>query len=229
MTVPELALRHQRLDQRTANVRSQIERLRAALSSDPVTERLIREHDAAEALRRDLELRIRDREREAEARRTRLRSRERELMSGRVRNPTELMKLNEEVEHLKVAVTEQEDAELEVMEAQEHQDAEVARLAGELAAARERSAVQTPELEARLARLEDELPQVEAERDEAWGVMPPDWQSAYRRVRLADPVAEVVRGHCQACRVTVTSSGMQVLRRAGLVMCDNCGRLLVVA
>jgi predicted nucleic acid-binding Zn-ribbon protein len=229
MTVPELALHHQRLDQRTASVRAEMVRLRAALAADPEVERLVREHDAAEALRRDLELRIREREREAEARRTRLRARERELMSGRVRNPTDLMKLNQEVEHLKVAVAEQEDAELEVMEAQENQDVEVARLAGELTAARERTAARGPELEARLARLESELPELEAERDRAWGEIPPDWQSAYRRVRLPDPVAEVLHGQCQACRVTVTSNGMQVLRRAGLVLCDNCRRLLVVA
>jgi hypothetical protein len=29
--------------------------------------------------------------------------------------------------------------------------------------------------------------------------------------------------------VSVTSNGMQVLRRGGLLLCDNCGRLLVVA
>jgi predicted nucleic acid-binding Zn-ribbon protein len=36
-------------------------------------------------------------------------------------------------------------------------------------------------------------------------------------------------GQCQGCRVTVTSSGMQALRRGGLVYCENCGRILVIA
>ena len=38
-----------------------------------------------------------------------------------------------------------------------------------------------------------------------------------------------VCGQCRACRVAVTSSGMQALRRAALVQCDNCGRILVAA
>jgi predicted CXXCH cytochrome family protein len=39
----------------------------------------------------------------------------------------------------------------------------------------------------------------------------------------------VLHNQCQTCHVTVTSNGMQVLRRGGLVLCDNCGRILVVA
>jgi predicted nucleic acid-binding Zn-ribbon protein len=55
-------------------------------------------------------------------------------------------------------------------------------------------------------------------------------QEVYRRLgrRLGDPVAEAASGQCQACRVGVTSSGMQGLRRAALVQCENCGRILVV-
>jgi predicted nucleic acid-binding Zn-ribbon protein len=231
MNVPELALHHQRLDQRAGQLRSQIVRIQAALASDPEAERLEREAAAVQAERRDVELRVREREREAEARRTRLRGRERELMSGRIRNPTELMKLNQEVEHLRAALGREEDAELELMERQERLDADVARLEGDLAAARRRTAAETPELRARLERQEGELGEVEAERDATWGQLPSQWQDAYRRIRSRhpDPVAEAVGGHCRACRVAVTSSGMQTLRRAGLLMCDNCGRILVVA
>jgi predicted nucleic acid-binding Zn-ribbon protein len=33
---------------------------------------------------------------------------------------------------------------------------------------------------------------------------------------------------CAACHVTVTSSGMQILRKGdALVQCENCGRILV--
>lgn len=230
MNVPELALHHQRLDQRAAALRAQIERLRTLLASDPESERLAREVAGAEAGRRDLDLQVREREREAESQRARLRGRERELMSGRIRNPTELLKLNEEVDHLKAAVRAQEDGELELMERQEAVEADLARLGRELAAARERTAAATPGLTERLARQERELTEVEAERDATWEQIPPDWQAAYRRVRSrqADPVAEVVHGQCGACRVALTSSGMQAVRRAALLQCDNCGRILVV-
>lgn len=231
MNAPELTLHYQRLDQRAASIRTQIARIEAALAEDPQAERLERQRVSAAAARRDVELRLRDRERDAEARRTRLRSRERELMSGRIRNPSELMKLQQEVDHLKVAVGVEEDAELALMEQLEGLEAEESRLTGELSTAREQTAAAIPELRTRLERLQAELPQVEAERDETWTRVPADWQRAYRRTqsRVADPVAQVVGNQCQACRVSVTSSGMQVLRRAGLLQCDNCGRILVVA
>lgn len=231
MNAPELTLHYQRLDQRAASIRTQMARIEAALAEDPQAERLEQQRVSAAAARRDVELRLRDREREAETRRTRLRSRERELMSGRIRNPSELMKLQQEVDHLKVAVGVEEDAELALMEQLEGLEAEESRLTGELSTAREQTAAAIPELRTRLERLQAELPQVEAERDETWTRVPADWQRAYRRTqsRVADPVAQVVGNQCQACRVSVTSSGMQVLRRAGLLQCDNCGRILVVA
>jgi len=231
MNAPELALRFQRLDQRAGLIRTQIARVGAALTDNLEPERLERERASAEAARRDVELRLRERERETEGRRMRLRARERELMSGRIRNPTELMKMQEEVQHLKVAVGKEEDAQLMLMEQQESLEFDLSRLTRELTVAREQAAAAAPELRQRLEQLTAELVQVEADRDETWTQMPADWQLAYRRVkgRLPDPVAEVVGNQCQACHVAVTSSGMQALRRAGLLQCDNCGRILVVA
>ena len=231
MNVPELALHHQRLDQRSNQLRSQIARLEAELAGDPVADRLDSDRATAEASRRDLELRLRQRERDAEGRRARLRARERDLMGGRIRNPTELMKLSQEVEHLKAALVEEEDAQLELMEELEGLERELGRLNSELTAARERTEAAAPDLRARLERQRGELSRVEAEREATWAEVPAEWQEAYRRVsrRQPDPVAEVVGGQCQACRVAVTSSGKQALRRAGLLLCDNCGRILVVA
>jgi predicted nucleic acid-binding Zn-ribbon protein len=41
-------------------------------------------------------------------------------------------------------------------------------------------------------------------------------------------VAQVVNNQCTACRVTVTSSGMQMLRKGDeIVHCEHCGRILV--
>src|SRR2546430_828547 len=109
MNAPELTLHYQRLDLRATNLRGQIERVQGQLAADPESERLESERAAAETARRDVDLRLREREREVADRRGRLTSRRRELMSGRIRNPTELMKLNAEVEHLQTAVGSEED------------------------------------------------------------------------------------------------------------------------
>jgi predicted CXXCH cytochrome family protein len=231
MTVPELALQHQRLEARVAQLRAQIGRLESQLASHPEVERLEERLASAETARREVELRVIQREREAEARRAKVRSRERELMSGRISNPGELVRLSGEVEHLKAALLEEEDAELLLLEEQERLDKEIAGARQELGAARARAEAAEPGLREDLKRQQAQLAGATAERDETWSRLPADWQKAYRRAqaRVTNPVAEVVRGQCQACHVAVTSNGMQVLRRAGLLLCDNCGRLLVVA
>ncbi|MBO0686565.1 MAG: hypothetical protein J2P45_25745 [Candidatus Dormibacteraeota bacterium] len=231
MNVPEIALHHQRLEARSSMLRAQLERRRAELSADAEAEGLRQALEAAAAARRDLEMRLRDRDRTVETQRTRVRSRERELMSGRINNPSELMKLEQEVRQLKSVLSSEEDAELEVMEEQERVDRETQRLETELEAAEARAAEAAPGLRERIAREEAELAAAESEATSTWEQLPPDWQAAYRRVgsRIQNPIAEVLHNQCQACRVTVTSNGMQVLRRGGLVTCDNCGRILVVA
>jgi predicted nucleic acid-binding Zn-ribbon protein len=231
MNAPEIALHHQRLAARAAALRGHIQRHQAELSSDMEAEGLQRALEAAAAARRDLELRLLDRDRNVEAQRGRLRARERDLMSGRIKNPTELIKLDQEVRHLRTTLSSEEDAELELMEEQERLEREVERLERALEAARARTAEAAPALRERIAREEAELASAESETRSTWEQLPADWQGAYGRVaaRVANPVAEVVGNQCQACRVTVTTNGMQVLRRAGLIQCDNCGRILVVA
>jgi predicted nucleic acid-binding Zn-ribbon protein len=231
MSAPQLALQHQRLETRAAQLRALIERLESQLARNPEVERLEEQLASAEAARRDVELRVMHREREAEARRTKVRSRERELMSGRISNPGELVRLSGEVEHLKAALVEEEDAELLLLEEQEGLDKVIVRARQDLNGARARGEAAQPGLREELERRQAELAEVIGERDGVWSELPPDWQRAYGRahVRLGNPVAEVIGGQCQACHVGVTSNGMQVLRRGGLLLCDNCGRLLVVA
>jgi uncharacterized protein len=231
VNAPELALHHQRLTHQASLLRSDLERVEARLANDPDVRRLEDELEHAQKARRELELRLRASEKEAEDQRQRMRGRERELMSGRIKNATELMKLSEEVDRLKLGLGEAEDVELAIMEDVEVADGQLAELQGRLDEARAASEAARPELEARrdgdLARATE----LEAERDQVWGQLPDDWRRAYERVRsrVANPVAEVVAGQCQACHVSVTSNGMQILRRAGIVYCDNCDRLLVMA
>ena len=226
----ELLLRHSRLDERARAVAAEIERLQARLATNPEAERLERELAQARARQQEIALKLRERDREREDHRSKMRARERELMSGRIRNPTELLQMSEEVDHMKARLASEEDAELQLMEEAEGADAEVARLERELAAARSTAEAEAPELSARLAQDREQLAGVERERDEVWAQVPAAHQAAARRLRVRPPVAEVVRGQCSACHVQVTSKQMQQLRRGDeIVNCENCGRILVVA
>src|SRR6185312_2725510 len=136
-----------------------------------------------------------------------------ELMSGRIRNPTELMQMSEEVQHMKARFAEEEDAELQLMEAAESAEEAVRVATADLEAERRRSAAEEPELRAELETLQAELAEVEAERDKVWEEVPQIARDTFGRVRVRPAVAEVSGTQCSACRVTVTSSGMQTLRK----------------
>jgi predicted nucleic acid-binding Zn-ribbon protein len=231
MKPAQLLFEYQRLVERERGLRDGIDRIESRLASDPEVVRLEGELAEARAQQQAIASRLRESDHEREAHRTRLRTREKELMSGRIRNPTELMQMSEEVKHMKARFAEEEEAELHLMEEAESADDGARRATSELEAARRQSATEEPELKQDLAAMQVELQEVEAERDQVWAQVPPAAQAAYRRTRIQPAVAKVVGNQCQACRVTVTSSGMQVLRRGSdeLVHCDNCGRILVLA
>jgi predicted nucleic acid-binding Zn-ribbon protein len=96
---------------------------------------------------------------------------------------------------------------------------------------RRRSAAEEPELKEELEAARAELAEIEAEKARIWAEVPPAAQAAYTRTRAQPPVSRVVGNQCTVCRVTVTSSGMQTLRKGldELVHCENCSRILVLA
>jgi predicted nucleic acid-binding Zn-ribbon protein len=231
MNPAQLLLRYQAQVERERALREVIERVESRLQSDPeVVSQEVALQEARTA-QEAVAARLRDSDHTREDHRTRLRSREKELMSGRIRNPTELMQMSEEVAHMKARFAEEEDAELHLMEDAETADEAVRVANAGLAEARARSAGEEPELREELDAAQSELAEVEAERDQVWAEVPTAAQAAYTRTRARPAVARVVGNQCTACRVTVTSSGMQTLRKGldDIVHCEHCGRILVLA
>ena len=211
-------------------LRESIEGLEARLASDP--EIVSREETLTGVRTHQVETakRVRESDSEREVHRTRLRAREKELMSGRIRNPTELLQMSEEVKHMKARFAEEEEAELKLMEDADAADEAVRSASADLEEARKSSSAEGPELKDQLAEWQAELAEVEIERDAAWSQVPQKDQAHFSRVRVRPAVARVRGTQCSACHVTVTSSGMQILRKGdALVQCDNCGRILVAA
>jgi predicted nucleic acid-binding Zn-ribbon protein len=224
----QLLFEHQKLVERERELRENIDRVTSRLESD--LEVVQREETLADARAAQtiMAARVRESDHEREAHRTRLRTREKELMSGRIRSPSELMQMSEEVKHMKERFAEEEDAELKLMEDADAADHAVREAAEDLEQARRQSASEEPALRQDLASWGVELAEVETERDAIWEQVPKAAQTAYSRMRIQPAVAQVVNGQCAACRVTVTSRGMQMLRTGDeLVHCENCGRILV--
>jgi len=230
VTSAQLLLRYQVLAERERQLRESIDAREQRLESDPA---VVEREEAAAAARSErdaITVKLRESDRERETHRTRLHSRERELMSGRIRNPTELMQMSNEVAHMKAQFAEEEDAQLALMEQAEAADEALRVAQSELDAAKRESAAEEPGLRAELEEARADLAEVEREKASVWEQIPAAQQAMFQRVRVRPPIAEVIGNQCSACRVAVTSSGMQALRKGdSLVQCDNCGRILVAA
>ena len=231
MNPAQLLLRYQAQVERERALREVISRLESRLAADPEVVSLEEALQEVRSAQDAAGARLRESDHAREDHRSKLRSREKELMSGRIRNPTELMQMSDEVAHMKARFAEEEDAELRLMEDAESADEAVRAATATLEEARSRSIAEEPELKEELEAARAELAEVEAERDSIWEEVPPAAQAAYARTRPQPPVARVLNNQCTACRVTVTSSGMQVLRKGldELVHCENCSRILVLA
>ena len=230
MKPAQLLLQYMRLVERERELRDEIEQVESVLASDPNVAHAEQVLASAKAEQQAIQLRLRESERDREAHRTRMRSREKELMSGRIRNPTELMLMSEEVKHMKASFAEEEEAELRLMEEGEVAERAMLEASEGLQEARTRSASDEPTLRRDLESWQSELETVKADSAAAWSQVPPAAQNAYLRVRAHPPVAEVDHNQCLACHVTVTSSGMQALRKGDeIVHCENCGRILVMS
>ena len=230
MKAAQLLLEYQRLVERERALREDISQLESRIAADPevtaIEETLAEKREAQQAVA----LRLRESDLERETHRTKLRSREKELMSGRIRNPTELMQMSDEVKHMKTSFAEEEEVQLRLMEEAEMADDEVRETTKQLEDERRRAASEQPALKQELESQQAALSEVEAERDQIWSQVPLAAQTAFTRVRVRPVVAPVERNQCQVCHVTVTSSGGQILRKGDeIVHCENCGRILVFA
>lgn len=228
MSPGELLLRHARLEARAQATAAEVARLEAALAGTEALEAARGRLEAAAAAQKEAASRLRDSELEVEAHRARMKERDRELMSGRIHNPTELSKLSEEVDHMRSRIATEEEGELALMEEADARDREVAEAAEALRLLQEEREAQAPQLRQQLESARLALTEHEAERDAAWAAIPAEYQSASRRIRVHPVVAELIAGQCGECHVGITSGGLQRLRRAELVTCDNCGRILVM-
>jgi len=228
LTAAQLLLRYQALVDRERALRESLAATEARLESDPAI--VEREDTLASARAKQDEVagRLRESDKVREDHRSRLRSRQKELMSGRIRNPTELIQMSDEVAHMKARFVEEEEAQLRIMEDAEAADESVRSATKELEDATRTSTEEEPGLRTQLAEWNMELADVITEKDAIWAQVPPRDQALFSRIRVRPPISRVSGTECAACHVTVTSSGMQILRKGdALVQCENCGRILV--
>ena len=155
------------------------------------------------------------------------------LYSGTVNSPRELLDMQADVDMLLRQRSDLEDQELEVMEARETLDAQLAALEGEIAvvtadADRLRGVITASE-----AEIDEELAKEDTARAQQAAAVPAPLLTDYERRRAQNKgagAARLVGTSCTACHLSIPSTEAEAIRKgAGAVVayCDNCGAILV--
>jgi predicted nucleic acid-binding Zn-ribbon protein len=155
------------------------------------------------------------------------------LYDGSVTAPKELTALQDDIASIDRRISTLEDQILEIMEAAEPVDADLARLAAERAGLDERSQA----LQARIAEVEAdidaEVESIGVERAASVEGIPADLVSRYDKARSqlgGVAVARLVRGVCDGCHLTLPAVEVDRVKHLPIdepVNCEECGRFLV--
>jgi uncharacterized protein len=157
---------------------------------------------------------------------------EKHLYSGSTNSPRELQAMQADVDMLRRQRSELEDQELEVMEARETLDGEMAALDAD-------AAVLTADIERLLGLIavaEGEIDAELAAEDAAWAaqveLIPESLLADYQRRRAQNKgagAARLVGTSCTACHLSIPSTEAEQIRKSdgGVAYCDNCGAILV--
>jgi hypothetical protein len=141
--------------------------------------------------------------------------------------------MGEEASSLARQRQEIEDQELEVMEALEPLDEELAVLKAGASAAAEELVLARGQLEIAEGAIDDEVAIIRAARDERAARVAPELAASYERLRAklgGIGAAHLVGGACSGCHLHVPAGELHRLRQAApgsVVYCDQCGRILV--
>jgi predicted nucleic acid-binding Zn-ribbon protein len=214
---------------------SEIKRLDAELTDIPRLkgerdERLARDRGRLEAAREALETSQRSRRQHEEevqgleAKRSKYKG---QLME--VKTNKEYTAMLHEIETVEREIRSREDRILEEMERAETLLQDVAREEEAFRSVEETARGELADLDARRARLEEQLKRVAAERDEVATKVPQEMLELYQRVaRLrGSGMAEARDGLCQTCHVKLRPQmWVDVRHNDGLVQCTACHRIL---
>jgi uncharacterized protein len=155
------------------------------------------------------------------------------LYSGSTNSPKELQAMQADIDMLLRQRSDLEDTELEVMEARETLDAELASIEAGSATL----VVEIDRLRAAISAAEEEIDGELATEDVEWTKLaeslPESLLADYQRRRAQNKgagAARLVGTSCGACHLSIPSTEAEQVRKAAgatVAYCDNCGAILV--
>lgn len=229
LALQDLDVRIQQLRHRRAHLpeREAVARADAALAAAQA------EHDTFELERSRLAGQRDALDQEAGALGSRIEVIEARLRSGAAGSFRDQEAMAAEVTSLGRRRNELEDSELSVMEELEPVEAALAAVAGRRASLEEDRRAAAEAYESAAAAADDEVAAAEAARPPLAGEVEPPLLATYDRLaeRLGGvAVARVIHGTCDGCRLSLSATELDQLRRggSGRLHCEQCGRILVL-
>jgi len=152
----------------------------------------------------------------------------RKLYSGMVKNPKELVSLEQEEKSLKTVIRQKEDELLELMSQVEEMQAEVKTNAEELERLKQEWQQKGKILSIEKNETEIDLARLQQRRQELAQQITPEVLSLYEQIKVIreQPVAKVEQGRCQGCHITLPTSQWQKAKIGNLIQCNSCNRIL---
>jgi predicted nucleic acid-binding Zn-ribbon protein len=152
------------------------------------------------------------------------------LYSGTVKNPKELVNLENESGILQKKTRKKEDELLELMSQIEDLETKVEASTKELQEMRQEWQQKQKILNERKTETETELTRLSETRRGLAQQISSEVLNRYEQIKLTrgQAVAKVAQGRCQGCYITLPISQWQRARSGELVQCSSCNRILYV-
>jgi len=153
-----------------------------------------------------------------------------QLYGGRVRNPKELVNLEQEMQSLKRHLGDKEDLLLEAMDATDAAEEQTNRIDHDVARIASAWEVEKPQLAQVKGEAESSIAQLISNREALRAEIGTANASLYDTIMKSKGLAvvKVEQGRCKGCNITVPSGQWQQARGGEVVLCGSCGRILFV-
>jgi len=156
---------------------------------------------------------------------------EEKLYSGKVKNPKELLSLEQEVNIFKVKLRQKEDGLLDLMTESEATQNKIKLNSERLKKLEGEWQQEQKVLVQRQAETQNQLLALNQKRSVLVTEISSEALELYEGVRLrkGQAVVRVEQGRCQGCRLTLPVNEWQQARTGALVQCSSCGRILYLS
>ena len=177
---------------------------------------------------KEIERQRRDLEYEAEDLRKNIAELHEKLFGGKVKNPKELMSMEQEKDMFQASLDKKEDSLLDLMEEEEAANKKLKIQVEHLSDIEKEWKKQQKELISEKDKLDTQLNQLNEKREEAISGIEAQELQVYEFVksRKGNAVVRVEQGRCQGCHIKLPMNEWQKARTGSLVQCSSCGRIL---